>query len=341
MKFAAHPDSPAVTSTRRRLLQVTGAAIAVAPLGFVGSRIASAGAPRKFKLAWNANAVCLAPVAVGVHRGIFEKHGLDVELINFSGSTDQLLEAIATGKADAGVGMIHRWLKPLEQGFDVKLIAGSHGGCVRLVGSKTAGVTSLEKLRGKTIGVADMSSPGRNFFSIVLARAGIDPERDVTWRVYPGNLLGIAAEKGEVQAIADSDPNLYLIQKKVKDLVEVSSNLSGEYKDKVCCVVGASGTLVRNDKAAAAALARAIIEGSDYTADNPNDAAVAFSKYSPVPVEDLRAVLNTLTHRHHPAGSDLKQEIAFFAREFRGAGVLKSSTDPTRFAEFVYSNVLA
>ena len=31
-----------------------------------------------------------------------------------------LLEAIATGKADAGVGMALRWLKALEQGFAVK-----------------------------------------------------------------------------------------------------------------------------------------------------------------------------------------------------------------------------
>ncbi|MFX8496801.1 ABC transporter substrate-binding protein, partial [Acinetobacter baumannii] len=91
-------------------------------------RVLAQGQPRKIRLSWNANAVCLAPVVVGVHQGIFQRHGVDVDLINYSGSTDQLLEAIATGKADAGVGMALRWLKPLEQGFDVKLTAGTHGG---------------------------------------------------------------------------------------------------------------------------------------------------------------------------------------------------------------------
>ncbi len=68
-------------------------------------------------------------VTVAKDKGFFEKHGLDVELVNYSGSTDQLLETLATGKADAAIGMALRWLKPLEQGFDVKIVAGGHGGC--------------------------------------------------------------------------------------------------------------------------------------------------------------------------------------------------------------------
>ena len=80
-----------------------------------------AGAPRKLKLSWNAGAVCLAPLPVAIDHGFFQKQNLDVELVNYSGSTDQLLEAIATGKTDAGLGMALRWLKPLEQGFDVKI----------------------------------------------------------------------------------------------------------------------------------------------------------------------------------------------------------------------------
>ena len=140
------------------------------------------------------------------------KNGLKVDLINYSGSTDQLLESIATGKADAAVGMIHRWLKPLEAGFDVKIIGSSHGGCVRLVGAKAAGVTTLQALKGKTVGVSSLAAPGKHFFSILLAKNGIDPERDITWRQYPADLLGVAVDKGEIHAIADGDPNLYLLE---------------------------------------------------------------------------------------------------------------------------------
>src|SRR5262249_51470031 len=53
------------------------------------------GAARKLKLSWNAGAVCLAPLPVAIDHGFFQKQNLDVELVNYSGSTDQLLEAIA------------------------------------------------------------------------------------------------------------------------------------------------------------------------------------------------------------------------------------------------------
>jgi NitT/TauT family transport system substrate-binding protein len=152
---------------------------------------------------------------------------LQVDLINYSGSTDQLLESIATGKADAAVGMIHRWLKPLEAGFDVKIIGSSHGGCVRLVGAKAAGVTNLQALKGKTVGVSDLAAPGKHFFTILLAKNGIDPDRDITWRQYPADLLGVAVDKGEIQAIADGDPNLYLLEKRTNGAyVELATNLT-------------------------------------------------------------------------------------------------------------------
>lgn len=327
--------------SRRRALHAGSAAAIVASSGLLASRAWSQ--PRKLTFAWNASAFCLSPVLVAQERGYFERNGLQVDLINYTGSTDQLLESLATGKADAAVGMIHRWLKPLEAGFDVKIVGSSHGGCVRMIGVKEAGVTSLQHLKGKTIGVSDIASPGKNFFSILLKKNGIDADTEVTWRQYPADLLDIAVNKGEIQAIADGDPTLYLIEKRNKGrYVEVASNLSGEYKDKVCCIVGARGELVRKDKPAVAALVRSILQASDFVAENPNESARLFAKYSPnVPVEDLQALLGTLTHKHHPVGRNLRDEVEFYARDFRSVGVLKRSTDPAKFADHISLDVLA
>ena len=44
--------------------------------------------PRKVRLATNLNAVCLAPVAVADSQGIFKRHNLDVEFVNFGNSRD-------------------------------------------------------------------------------------------------------------------------------------------------------------------------------------------------------------------------------------------------------------
>ena len=99
-----------------------------APICRAGASGAASGtALRKLTLAWNATAICTSPVAVAQQQGILAKHGLEVEFVNFGSSTEALLEAIATRKADAGVGMALRWLKPLEMGFDVKITGGTHG----------------------------------------------------------------------------------------------------------------------------------------------------------------------------------------------------------------------
>ncbi len=164
------------------------------------------GEPKKLRLSWNANSICTVGVLVAQGRGLFAKRNLQVELVNFGGSTDQLLEAIATGKSDAGVGMALRWLKPLEQGFDVKLTTAVHGGCMRLLTAKASGITRLEDLKGKTIGANDMAAPDKNFFSIRLAQLGIDPLSDVQWQIYPADLLSVALQKGEVQAFCALDP---------------------------------------------------------------------------------------------------------------------------------------
>ena len=71
------------------------------------------------------------------------QRNLKVERVNFAGATDQLLELLASGKADAGVGMALGWLKPLEQGFDVKLTAAIHGGCIRLLTTPESGIASV------------------------------------------------------------------------------------------------------------------------------------------------------------------------------------------------------
>ena len=95
-------------------------------------------------------------------------------------------------------------------------------------------------------------------------------------------------------------------------------------------------------KPTVAALVRSIVQASDYVAENPNESAKLFAKYSPkVPVPDLQALLGTLTHKHHPLGKSLRYEVEFYARDFRSVGVLKASTDPARLANHVAVDVLA
>jgi NitT/TauT family transport system substrate-binding protein len=360
-------DSQAVF-TRRTALVSAGAFVAAAPLGalsaaraFTGpgegsfrnvigqfplchttaTSVVLPGEARPLKLAWNATAICTSAAPVAKERGVFARHNLDVDFINFGGSTEQLLEAIATGKADAGIGMALRWLKPLEQGFDVRITTGVHGGCMRLLGSKSGGIDNLASLRGKSIAISDEASPAKNFFSIVFTKHGIDPEKDIEWRPYPGDLLALAVQKGEVRALADNDPRTYLWLKE-GTLNEVATNLSGEYADRVCCVLAIRGSLVRDERPVATALTQAVLEAGELVASNPSDAAAMFSGYGGKgSIEDLTAMLQSHTHHNHPIGDTLKNQIALYTDELKLVNVIKPSTDSAKFANRVYADVLS
>jgi hypothetical protein len=85
--------------SRRHVLRAGGAAAAVAASGLIATRAWSQ--QRKLSFAWNATAFCLSPVVVAQERGFFEKNGLQVDLVNYTGSTDQLLESLAIARLQA------------------------------------------------------------------------------------------------------------------------------------------------------------------------------------------------------------------------------------------------
>ena len=353
------------TPTRRSLLTSAAAVGLAAPTGIIAAKVfaaprpvplpdfdskicktaatADSGGPlKKITFAWNAGAPCLLAITVAKDKGFFVKHGLDVDLINYSGSTDQLLETLATGKADAAVGMALRWLKPLEQGFDVKIVSSLHGGCMRVIAPTASGINGLKDLKGKTIAVSDMNSPAKNFFSILLKKEGLDPNTDVDFRQFPGPLLRVAVEKGEAHAVADGDPNTFTWQKDGR-FREIASNLDGEYANRTCCIIGVRGSLIREDKPTAAAIARALLDASDYAAHNPAEAAATYTPFatSKVELEDLTALAKYHTHHHHPVGVDLKKELALYAEELKLVNIFKPTTDTAKYAERIYADVLS
>jgi NitT/TauT family transport system substrate-binding protein len=294
------------------------------------------GTPRKLKLSWNAGAVCLAPLPVAIDHGFFQKQNLDVELVNYSGSTDQLLEAIATGKTDAGLGMALRWLKPLEQGFDVKIAAGTHGGCMRVLSRTNSGVDKLSDLKGKIVAAISAVPTRTSFRSSSPSRASTRTRTSIGG----GNLLQLAVEKGEVHAFLASDPIAYLW---LKDSAykEVASNLDGEYKDKTCCIVGLRGSLVREEPQVARAITQALLDAAMFTAQNPEKAAASFQPYAPkaASLQDLQAMVRYHTHHHHPVGEVLKRELKAYADDLKAVSVFKPSTDTAKFAERIYVDV--
>jgi NitT/TauT family transport system substrate-binding protein len=134
-----------------------------------------------------------------------------------------------------------------------------------------------------------MVSASKNFYSIQLTKLGIDPNADVQWRAYPGEFLGLAIQKGEIDLIADADPNVNLTEKRSNgELVTINTNLDGPYRSLSCCVLGIRNSLIQQERETAAALTQAILDAAEHVANDPDDAGAVFAQYSTVPARTWR-----------------------------------------------------
>ncbi len=332
--------------SRRSVLKAGGAAGAVIAAGALGSRVFSpaiAGPAPKIRLAWTEVAACHSPLGFGVAKGIYAKHNLDIDLFFQGASGQTLIQALATNKSDAGAGLIGDWLKPLEAGFDVKLFVGSHGGCQRLLASEKSGVKSIADVKGKTIATYGIGAPPQVAFQVTLAKSGIDPETDVTWKAVPFDLVGESVARGDADIAAHLDPWAWSIEKKF-NLLKIADTQTGVYKNHTCCVLGANGPFLAANKDALRRLAEANIEVHEYTANHPDEVAQwYFDNLKPagLSAQDLTEILGSLVYHDHPIGQALIDQIRITAEDLKLVKVLDPTTDPKAFAERVTVNLLA
>ncbi|GLR46076.1 ABC transporter substrate-binding protein [Mesorhizobium amorphae] len=336
--------------SRRTVLKSVGiagaAAAAAAAVGIVGSRsvgYAIAGNAPKVRLAWTEVAACHSPLGFGVAKGFYARHNLDVELFYQGASGQTLIQALATGKADAGAGLIGDWLKPLEQGFDVKLFVGSHGGCQRLLASSASGIKDIAGVKGKTIATYGIGAPPQVAFQVTLAKNGIDPETDVTWKPVPFDLVGETVNRGEAELAAHLDPWAYSIEKKF-NFTKIADTQTGVYEGATCCVLGANGPFLDANRDALRRLAEANIEIHEYVTSHPDEVAKWYLEAlnpAGLSLEDLEAIIGGLVTHNHPIGPELVAQIQRASEDLRLVKVLDATTDPKAFAERITVNLLA
>jgi NitT/TauT family transport system substrate-binding protein len=332
--------------SRRNVLKAVGVAGVTVSAGAIGGRIFSpaiAGPAPKVRLGWGDVAACHSPLGFGVSSGIFAKHNLDVELYPFASNGQTAIQAIATNKADAAAGLLGDWLKPLEQGFDVKLFVGSHGGCGRLFASEKSGIKELKDLKGKTIATFVMGASPQTVLQVSIYKAGVDPQNDITWKTVPFDLVGETVARGEADAGMHIDPWAWAIEKK-HNLVHIADTQTGYYKGHTCCVLGANGQYLAANKDTIRRLAEANIEIHEYTANHPGEVAKWYADNLKPPglsEADLTEILGALVYHDHPVGQALIDQVRIGAEDLQLVQVLDRETDPKAFAERVTVNILA
>src|SRR4051812_6686381 len=109
---------------------------------------------------------CEAPIFSAMEKGFFKEEGLEVELVKCEWS--KYKDVLALGGFDITHHLVMYFLKPLEQGLDVRFTGGIHRGCLRVQASTKGNIRAVKDLKGKRIGVPGMGTPPFIFANRVL-----------------------------------------------------------------------------------------------------------------------------------------------------------------------------
>ena len=282
---------------------------------------------------------CEAPIYTAFEKGYFKDEGLEPELVKCSWANYK--DNLALGAYDITHHLVMYFLKPIEQGLDVRFLGGVHTGCLRVQTGVDSPIHTIQDLKGKRIGVPGMGTPPFVFANRVFGTHGVDAGKDITWKVFPAGELGLALKKGEVDAVANAEPigTLLISQGIARNVEGMDEATDMPYANEYCCEIIANGKWIDANPDSAARAARAILRGAKWVQENPKAAAqvAVDKKYLASTVELNTVAISRL--KYIPTVSDAEQTLYTAAKEMREAKMLSPTTDTDALAKRAFMHL--
>jgi NitT/TauT family transport system substrate-binding protein len=173
----------------------------------------AAGQMSRLNVGYSAISADQLPGWVAKEAGIFQKNGLDVQLIFFTGGTTSIL-ALVSGDVPitqvAGPGLVNSALAGSDAVF---VAAGVTSLNYVLMGRP--GVTKPEQLKGGSIAISRFGSATDSIARFALKRIGLTPGKDVTLvQVGSGPARLDATMTGRVTAAVINPPSSFIAEKR-------------------------------------------------------------------------------------------------------------------------------
>jgi len=149
------------------------------------------------------------PLTVAEQLGYFKDEGLDLKISDFKGGS-AALKAVVGGSADVVSGAYEHTisLQGKKQYFQAFALQGRLPQiALGVATAKAANFKSFKDLKGMKVGVSAPGSSTNNLVKQLLAKAGLDPNRDVAIVGVGTGAGAIAAMRGgQIDALSNVDP---------------------------------------------------------------------------------------------------------------------------------------
>jgi NitT/TauT family transport system substrate-binding protein len=226
---------PAADVSRRALFK--GAALVASVVPAARPVPASAQGTR-IKLAYCSQLLCGVPYEVARSAGLFERHGLNVELVYTRGG-NAAMQALIGGAVDYAATALDVAIQAYANvGADIRRFAvtGRLPLFAMVTAPKAAGtITTIKQLEGRTVAVSALGNADHALALYLLKQAGADSGK-VAFATMGVNLLE-ALRQGQVDVGLVQEPALTLLQRagarvlmNGMDLKDAETHLGGAYE---------------------------------------------------------------------------------------------------------------
>ncbi len=296
---------------------------------------------------------CSAPLIAADPLGIYQKNGLDVDVIKTAGW------AVARDKCLSGEYDASHLLAPMPlamtmgtgstaQPFTVPAMQNTNGQAIVLA-NKHKDKRDPKQWKGMVFGVPFEYSMHNFLLRYYVAENGIDPDTDIQIRVVPPPEMVANLRAGNVDGYLAPDP---FNQRAVYDNVGFIHMLTKEIWDQhPCCAFSASKKFVNENPNTFLALFKSVMESIDYCRSAENRVAVSDAihtkNYLNQPLTVVKQVMTGTyadglgnvkkePNRIHFAPYPAQEMAVWILSQMKRWGYVKGDIDYTKVAKQVY-----
>ncbi len=245
--------------------------------------------------------------------------------VEFVQRTSEVNTAVLLGNAEADISLAltPSALLEMDAGKPVVLLAGGHVGCYELF--TPPHIRAIRELKGKAISIPRREGGGHVIAQMILSNIGIDPHKDVEWRIDRwADVPRLLAEE-KLDAYIGFPPEPQELRARKIGHVILNTREDRPWSQYFCCSVAGHREFIRKHPIATKRALRAILKGIEICASDPELAARAAATHNPR--AKLEDVLQMVKDLRYGSWRDFSAEdtARFFALRLRDIGMLKAN----------------
>ena len=273
-------------------------------------------------------ALCMAPFFIAEEKGFYAEEELNYEIVRIDST--QIPQLLTSGTIDATNYLIASTILPLANGLDVKIPLAIHTGCIKVLTAPDSDIKTPADLKGKRIGTGGMGAPPTIIVQRYLAELGIStvaPNLEVECVIFPGAELPLALERGQVDAIAITDPAALIVENSGKGRVIINTTTDPQMKDEFCCVLLAASKTATAHPQVLAKMTRAVQKAARWVQENPEETARLIDEKKYVPGDPKVNAQALASYRWDASVSAAKTALSNNLTDLQKIGLIPSSID--------------